>query len=291
MAGKKMDTRELGLILGKALLDVDDLHYGLWGDDLEQNIANLSIAQQRYSDKLLDALPPVGDEPVRVLDIGCGTGHLLKQMLERGYAADGLIPCPYLAADVRQRLADIPDHGATVFETGFEVFNAEAYRDYYDVALFSESFQYIEMETAFKQLHTILKPGGRVIICDFFKTAAHNDGGPGSKSFGGGHKLAAFYKRLNASPFEVRVDEDITESVSRNIALLDDLLRNRVKPATDAIGQFLRENYPLSFKALGFLFRRRWAKIRYKYLSGNRSAEVFTRYKSYHFLILEKAAV
>ena len=31
---EKMSTRELGLVLAQQLLDVEDLHYGLWDADL-----------------------------------------------------------------------------------------------------------------------------------------------------------------------------------------------------------------------------------------------------------------
>lgn len=49
-----MTPRELGLVLAQQLLDVEDLHYGLWAPDLEVSPGNLIEAQQRYSTRLLD---------------------------------------------------------------------------------------------------------------------------------------------------------------------------------------------------------------------------------------------
>ena len=91
---KKMDSRELGLVLTEILLDAKDLHYGLWDDDLPLTIGNARIAQQRYTDKLLAALPVIKDDatPVHILDVGCGAGHMMTQMLEKGYYADGVSP-------------------------------------------------------------------------------------------------------------------------------------------------------------------------------------------------------
>ena len=66
---KKMHSRELGLVLAKQLLGVEDLHYGLWDADLELKLGNLATAQQRYNDMLIAQLPRPERE-VRVLDIG-----------------------------------------------------------------------------------------------------------------------------------------------------------------------------------------------------------------------------
>ena len=48
------------------------------------------------------------------------------------------------------------------------------------------------MRTGFSVMKNILKSDGKAIVCDFFKTEHDGDGGPGDKSFGGGHALDQF---------------------------------------------------------------------------------------------------
>ncbi len=278
-----MHSRELGLLLAKQLLDVEDLHYGLWDSDLELKLGNLAAAQQRYNDMLLAQLPPPGRE-VRVLDIGCGTGQLLRQLLDRGYSADGVIPSKDLGDSVRRKLADRPGHPSRIFECGFEEFPVDQCGRHYDVALFSESFQYISPSVSLPILQAILKPGALLLISDFFKSDAPESASldPG---FGGGHPLREFYASMKRTPFVLMKDEDITRRVSPNMELVNDLLMNRIKPATLAVARYVDGRYPLlSRLALGLL-RKKLERVNHKYFSGHRSKEVFERYKTYRLLL------
>jgi SAM-dependent methyltransferase len=289
-----MNSKELGLVLGQQILGVDDLHYGLWSDDLPLSFANMAEAQQRYTEMLVSALPPAEGGETKVFDIGCGTGHILAQLLDRGYRADGLVPAPKLAEIVRKRLAQRPDKPARLFESTFEAFPVNEHIDYYDAALFSESYQYIPMSASFPILRQIVKPGGLVVICDFFKTEHAGDGQPGDKSFGGGHKMHEFYAELGKHPFTLIEDKDITRQVSPNIKLLDDTLMHKLLPAGQTINRYLADNYPTSWKLIKGLFKlffgKKLAKQKYKYFSGNRSQEVFERYKTYHLIVLKRDA-
>jgi SAM-dependent methyltransferase len=279
-----MESRELGLVLAQQLGNVEDLHYGLWDPDLELSFTNLRTAQQRYSDLLLSQLPPVTGE-VRVLDVGCGTGHLISQMLDRGYLADGVIPAKDLGALVRRRIGTRSGYQPHIFECRFEDFPVDEARGRYDVVLFSESFQYIKPSYSLPIVQQLLKPGGMLLICDFFKTAAHGDGGPGDKSFGGGHPQKEFLETVSRFPFRLVRDEDLTKRVSPNLKLLNDWLMNRAKPASLTIDTFLRSNYPLSTRVLKWFLRKRLRKMQYKYFSGHRSRETFEKYKTYHLMV------
>lgn len=288
---EKMDSRELGLVLTEILLGAKDLHYGYWDKDLPLTVANATIAQQRYSDKLIAALPPItGDNPVvRVLDIGCGVGHMMAQMLDRGYYVDGVSPAAGLSRRVKQRQALYPGDKTHLFECYFQDFPQEYCRNQYDVALFSESFQYIKLRPAFDKLRGLVKPGGLVIISDIFKTAADGDGGPGDQSIKGGHHLEDFYTLLSDQPFAILEDQDITPYMSPNLELVNDVLMNKVKPAGLVLGKYIKSNYPKFvslYKLVRPFFRKTENKITFKYFSGYRSKEVFERYKTYRFIRL-----
>jgi len=279
----KMHSRELGLVLAQQLLDVEDLHYGLWDDDLELTLGNLALAQQRYNDMLIAQLPkPEGE--IRVLDVGCGTGQLLRQMLDRGYSADGVIPAKDLGDAVRGKVADRCGYQARIFECGFEEFPAEQCRGHYDGVLFSESFQYISPLASLPILQTILKPGGFLLIADFFKRDMPERASldPG---FGGGHPLKDFYAAMKRTPFVPVKDEDITHRVSPNMELVNDLLMHRLKPASLTVGRYLRGRYPLLTRLALSLLRKKLDRLNHKYFSGGRSKEVFERYKTYRLLL------
>jgi len=278
-----MHSRELGLVLAQQLLDVQDLHYGLWDEDLELKLSNLPAAQQRYNDMLFAQLPSPGLE-VRVLDIGCGAGNLLRQLLDRGYCAEGVIPAKDLCEVTRRRLAGCPG-SPRVFECRFEDFPVGERGAYYDVALFSESFQYVSPEVSLPILQAILKPGGLLLISDFFKTDSVGDGEPGDGSFGGGHPLSEFHASMRRTPFVALKDEDITRRVSPNMELVNDLLMNRVRPATLTIGSYLQSRYPWLARLALALMRRKIDKLSHKYFSGHRCREVFERYKTYRLML------
>jgi len=68
---------------------------------------------------------------------------LLRQLLDRGYRADGVIPAKDLCDAVRRKLVGCIGPQPRVHECRFEDFPAGECRGHYDVTLFSESFQYI----------------------------------------------------------------------------------------------------------------------------------------------------
>jgi ubiquinone/menaquinone biosynthesis C-methylase UbiE len=115
------------------------------------------------------------DRPLRVLDVGCGTGRTLRQIASahphvRCY---GLDLSPYYVQVARQRLSDLV-HAALVAD------NAEnmPFRDgFFDVVTSVYLFHELPKNArrnVLSEIHRVLRPGGVVVIEDSLQ---HSDGG------------------------------------------------------------------------------------------------------------------
>ena len=274
--GKK-SSRELGLevgaLCGRHFFKVEHLHYGFWTNGLEVDVANLHTAQERYTEYLLGHIP----EGVKtVLDVGCGTGKNARRLLDKGYKVDCVSPSSFLSARTSELLGD----ASTVFECTYEELDTDRR---YDCILFSESFQYVNLEKAIEQTVRLLNGGGYLLICDVFRKDVE-----GKSAIGGGHKLSKFYEKVEEAGFEVIANEDITAQTAPTIEILDDAMRKVAVPALDSSLAFLRGRHPVMTRLLCWKYGKKLAKVREKYMGGQRTSDDFRQYKTYRLFLCRK---
>lgn len=68
--------------------------------------------------------------------------------------------------------------------------------------------------------------------------------------------------------------------------MIDEILMQRIFPTLQTVSAYLGERYPFGLGLFKRLFRKKMAKLKFKYFSGHRSQAVFERYKSYHHVVL-----
>ncbi len=282
-----MDSRELGLVLGQTLLGLEDLHYGLWEPEQPLSFAEAVIAQQAYTTRMLDLLPPAETAP-RVLDVGCGTGLTLMKLLDRGYQADGLVPSKFLAETVRGRIAERENCSAIVHECIFEDIDLGKYTAAYDALVFSESFQYMDPDEGLALANKVLRPGGVIVMFDYFRIQPA-DGGPRVKVVGGGHPLERFQASVDKSAFELLSDEDHTVATARTIDFFNFVLQERIQPSLQVLAAFAEEKRPWIMRWGKYFARRKIEKLQKKYFSGLMSSAEFIRSNSYRLMSFRRS--
>lgn len=102
---------------------------------------------------LMDAIDQVAGK--RILDVGCGTGRLLKKLRDAGATVTGI--------DVSRRMVEqARSCGLNVFHSDITDFETE---DRFDVIVSVLTFNYIQDKaSALRRTHSLLETGGKLVI-------------------------------------------------------------------------------------------------------------------------------
>ncbi|NUQ81887.1 MAG: methyltransferase domain-containing protein [Bacteroidetes bacterium] len=147
------------------LLDARSLHYGLW-DSETRSLHDSLLNMTRFLTDVVTG-EPVGD----VLDAGCGVGGISISIAGKaGCRVTGITLYDELAEQAKR----FSIQEGTDDRTRFEVmdFTRTTFADAtFDTVLACESSCHAHPKTAFlNEMNRILKPGGRLIIADYFLT-------------------------------------------------------------------------------------------------------------------------
>jgi len=264
---------DAGLLIGKFFLNTEELHYGYWPDDKTATAQNFAGAQARHSQLIIDHIP---DGVKRILDVGSGSGSLAQKLINLGYKVDCVVPSEFLAEKIEDKLGKNSIVHVCKFED-MEVSQS------YDLVLFSESFQYVQMAQSIDKIVSMLPKNGHLLICDVFHKNV-----TGVSPMRRGHRLDLFENQNSKSSLKQITNLDITAETAATYDFLNQLLNEVVIPISDISGNYLNSNYPKLSKLLKWKYRKKLDKITQVWSSGKLTGENFIKFKSYRLLIYKK---
>ncbi|MGE0706385.1 MAG: trans-aconitate 2-methyltransferase [Planctomycetota bacterium] len=112
-----------------------------------------------YPPELVHALLARAPAPAHVLEVGCGTGQLTRDLLGRGLTIHALELGPRLAARARADLAGHPE--LTVEVADFETWTPPRR---YDLLVSAQAFHWIDPTVGLARAAAALRPGGALAL-------------------------------------------------------------------------------------------------------------------------------
>jgi len=186
----------------------------------------------------------------KVLDLGCGTGGLLAMLKAAGADPTGLTPNPGHAEHIRKAQPGVP-----VIVGGFEAIDLDRYRGAFDVVICSESFHNVPLEVGVKNVREVLKPGGKWVIIDYYRTRipAYNRSG---------HPLEKFREVVANTRFRMTEEIDVTDNTTPGLGFMHAWASRVALPTVDyAAGRYLSK-HPVIDYLLGDEYKARRARVR-----------------------------
>ena len=261
---------EIGLVLSRFFLNTEHLHFGYWPEDLDVNLNNVKKAQDYHSEKIIKSIPKNVET---ILDVGSGSGGLAEKLVDNGYHVDCVSPSEYLSDSIEQKLKK----RVTVYRSTFEDLNLQKK---YDLVIFSESFQYVNIKKSLNKIPLVVQEKGHVLICDFFRKP-----GTGTKPLGGGHDWEVFQDYLSDYSFKEILNKDITRETARTYDLINQIIGEVADPVRSLSAKYLDSQYPTGMKFLRWYFKKKIKRINRIYFSGNMTGDMFNKLKTYRVLL------
>ena len=261
---------DIGLAFGRFFLNTEDLHFGYWPNSEKPTSKNFSWAQENHSKLIIDKIPKGAR---KILDVGSGSGNLALKLLNSGFEVDCVIPSEFLAQAVKEKIED----RGIIHICKFEEFDATRK---YDVIIFSESFQYVNINISLEKVQKVLTQGGHLLICDFFRREIYE-----KSLMGGGHQWKKFQDEICSTKLKLINDMDITDGTAPTVDFLDQFCQEVLKPVGEMTGEYMMSNYPKITSILMWKFQNRLDKIKLRYLSGTVNGESFKKFKTYRLLL------
>lgn len=201
----------------------------------------------------------------KVLDLGCGTGGLLAMLKAAGAEPTGLTPNPGHAEHIRNAQPGMP-----VIVSGFEALDMDKHRQSFDVVICSESFHNVPLEVGVRNVRAVLKPGGKWVIIDYYRTRipAYNRSG---------HPLQAFRDTVAKNGFRTTEEIDVTDNTTPSLAFMYAWASRVALPTVDyAAGRYLSK-HPVIDYLVGDEYKARRSRVRLDALD----PKIFARDKRY----------
>lgn len=222
------------------------LHYGYWEplptSTQERSLFKLQVAQEAYSQRLLNFIPP---ETKTVLDVGCGIGGNAVFLLKQGLKVDGLAPDSFQ----KKKFLEATEGKAIFHDMRFEDFTET---EVYDLVLLSESSQYMASEDIAKGAARVLKPGGYLLLADMLRSDANYTEG----IFSNCHVVEGLNKSLSQSGFTLVKKEDISQQIAPTLDLAIAIFRQFGLSTGEYIGTLIKIAVPPLYALLNWAYKR-----------------------------------
>ncbi|MBI3951731.1 MAG: class I SAM-dependent methyltransferase [Acidobacteria bacterium] len=252
------------------------LQMGCWREGDELNVKNFVAAQERFADTLVGFIP----EGVKsILDIGCGVGGNALKLKERGFQVQCISPSTH-----HEKLFKENTRGEIPFYlTTFEDFRSP---QKFDLALMSESVQFIALEAGFKNCREVLRDQGYLLTADFYK----KEDVPEMKRVPC-YRLDDYLPSAAQFGFQLLKEKDITAEALPTAIWSWRLFDEYVKPFIDEMPLIVQARHPWVYRAVRLYLKRRSPQQIVGLGGRSIRPDVFAKYATYRIFLFQKRNV